>query len=186
MASDALAAGCEETLWIDADTAFHPDMVERLRAHDLPIVCGIYPKKSKRELAIHALPGTQDIMFGAGGGLLELLYGPTGFLLARREVYRRLREQLNLPECLADTARTLVPYFAPLIRPDGDGWWYLAEDFSFCERARQCGYKIMADTTLRLLHVGSYSFGWEDAGRRVQRFTSYRFHLTDRTPKAEE
>src|SRR5262249_36732210 len=59
MVSDALAAGCQETLFIDADTGFHPDAVEQLRSHDLPIVCGIYPKKAKRELAIHAYPGTK-------------------------------------------------------------------------------------------------------------------------------
>jgi Sulfotransferase family len=181
MASDALAAGCEETLWIDADTGFHPDTVERLRAHDQPIVCGVYPKKSKRELAIHVLPGTKEIQFGGGGGLIEVLYAPTGFLLVRRAVYDTLRTQLDLPECIADTGRTLVPYYAPLVRPDGAGWWYLADDFAFCERARQCGYKIMADTSLRLLHIGSYAYGWEDAGRNVQRFGSYRFHLNERT-----
>jgi hypothetical protein len=179
MASDALAAGCEETLWIDADTAFHPDAVDQLRSHNLPIVCGIYPKKSKRELAIHAVPGTTDIQFGKGGGLLQIQYAPTGFLLVRREVYDSMREQLQLPECRADTGRTLVPYYAPHIRPDGDGWWYLAEDFAFCERARQCGYKIMADTTIRLFHIGTFSYGWEDAGRRIPRFASYKFHLSD-------
>jgi hypothetical protein len=183
MASDALAAGCQETFWIDADTAFHADMVDRLRAHEEPIVCGIYPKKSKRELAIHVLPGTKEIHFGAGGGLLEVLYAPTGFLLVRRAVYDKIREQLELPECLADTGRTLVPYYAPLIRPDGDGWWYLADDFAFCERARQCGFKIMADSTVRLLHIGSYSFGWEDAGRQVARYSSYKFQLTDGADK---
>jgi hypothetical protein len=179
MASDALAAGAEETLWIDADTAFHPDMVERLRSHDLPIVCGIYPKKSKRELAIHALPGTKEITFGKAGGLVEILYAPTGFLRVRREVYESIRAKLHLPECLADTGRKLVPYYAPLIRPDGEGWWYLAEDFSFCERARQCGYRVMADTTIRLLHIGTYAYGWEDAGRRVTRYSTYHFHLTN-------
>ena len=148
MASDALAAGCEETLWIDADTGFHPDAVERLRAHDLPIVCGIYPKKNKRELAIHALPGTKEIVFGKGGGLIEILYAPTGFLLVRRDVY----DDAPRAARTARVSRRHRPHarartIAPLIRPDGDGWWYLADDFAFCERARQCGYKIMADTT---------------------------------------
>jgi hypothetical protein len=179
MASDALAAGCQETLWIDADTAFHPDMVDRLRAHDLPIVSGIYPKKSKRELAIHTMPGTKEIVFGKAGGLIEILYAPTGFLLVRRAVYDKLREQLKLPHCFADTGRTLVPYYAPLIRPDGDGWWYLADDFAFCERARLCGFKIMADTTVRLLHIGSYAYGWEDAGRKINRFANFKYRLTD-------
>ena len=44
------------------------------------------------------------------------------------------------------------------------GYWYLGEDYSFCERARQCGYKIMADTSIRLWHIGEYAYGWEDAG----------------------
>ena len=51
IASDAIAAGAEETLWIDSDIAFNPDDVERVRALDLPLVAGIYPKKCKRELA---------------------------------------------------------------------------------------------------------------------------------------
>lgn len=179
MASDALAAGCEETLWIDADTAFHPDMVERLRSHAVPVVCGIYPKKNKRELAIHALPGTEQIQFGVGGGLLEIMYAPTGFLLVRRNVYEQIRTQLNLRLCWADTGRTLYPFYAPLIRTDGDSHWYLAEDFAFCERARQCGFKIMADTSIRLLHIGTYEYGWEDAGRETTRFAKYNFRLTD-------
>ena len=42
--------------------------------------------------------------------------------------------------------------------------WYLAEDFAFCERARQCGYTILADTTIRLGHIGSCEYSWEEAG----------------------
>jgi hypothetical protein len=56
MATDALAAGFEETMWIDADVAFHADDVERLRNHNLPIVAGIYPKKGRREFAMNTLP----------------------------------------------------------------------------------------------------------------------------------
>lgn len=55
--------------------------------------------------------------------------------------------------------------------------WYLAEDFAFCERARQCGYQVMADTSIRLLHFGSYGYTWEDAGADPQRFGTFHFHL---------
>lgn len=55
MATDALADGFDETMWIDADIGFDPDDVERLRGHGLPIVCGIYPKKGKRALACHEM-----------------------------------------------------------------------------------------------------------------------------------
>jgi hypothetical protein len=99
MATDALRAGFEETMWIDADIDFHPDAVDRLRSHNLPIVCGIYPQKGKRALACHILGGTEKMVFGEGGGLVELLYGATGFMLVRRKVYEAMQQKLRLPVC---------------------------------------------------------------------------------------
>jgi len=57
------------------------------------------------------------------------------------------------------------------------GHWYLGEDFSFCERARQAGYKIYADTSIRLWHFGNSPFGWEDAGAEVRRFATFQFSI---------
>lgn len=57
--------------------------------------------------------------------------------------------------------------------------WYLADDCSLRERARQCGYKIMADTSIRLWHIGSYAYGWEDAGQDRPRHDSFLFLLGD-------
>jgi hypothetical protein len=50
MATDALLDGFDETMWIDADVEFPPDGVEQLRAHGLPICCGVYPKKGQPPL----------------------------------------------------------------------------------------------------------------------------------------
>jgi hypothetical protein len=38
MATDALLDGYEETMWIDADVDFHPNAIDHLRSHRLPIV----------------------------------------------------------------------------------------------------------------------------------------------------
>jgi len=38
MATDALLNGFEETFWIDSDVGFHPDDVEKVRRHNLPII----------------------------------------------------------------------------------------------------------------------------------------------------
>lgn len=178
MATDALRDGFEELMWIDSDVAFRPEDVERLRSHRLPIVCGIYPKKGKRALSCHVLPGVKNIVFGAGGGLAELLYAATGFLLVRRQVFMDLQQELGLPNCNERFGRSVVPYFMPLLRPELDGHWYLAEDYAFSERSRQCGYRIWADTTIRLRHIGSYAFSWEDAGAQTQRFATYNLQLT--------
>jgi hypothetical protein len=75
MATDALADGFEETFWIDADIEFHPDAVDRLRAHRLPVTSAIYPRKGARALASQPLlTGTSRLTMGKGGGLVEILY----------------------------------------------------------------------------------------------------------------
>ncbi|MEO8498622.1 MAG: class I SAM-dependent methyltransferase, partial [Planctomycetota bacterium] len=177
IASQALLDGFLETIWIDADIGFHPDAVEKLRAHNLPIVCGIYPKKGRRELACSPLPGTKTLVFGRNGGLHEIQYAATGFLLVRRQVYVDIQFKLGLPLCNETFGANIVPYFMPLIQPHREGRWYLGEDYAFCERARQAGHKILADTTIRLWHVGNYQYGWEDAGREVTRFEDYTYHF---------
>lgn len=35
----------------------------------------------------------------------------------------------------------------------------------------------MADTTIRLWHVGNHAFGWEDAGRDLERFDTFVLNL---------
>ena len=75
----------------------------------------------------------------------------------------------------------MVPYFQPMVVDDNvsqGSHWYLAEDFAFSERARQCGFKIYADTRIRLVHFGDYGFSWEDAGESSTRYESYRFRIS--------
>src|SRR5438270_47450 len=144
MATDALADGFEELIWIDSDVVFRPDDVDRLRSHSLPFVCGLYAKKSRREFAAAFLPGTKSVRFGRGGRLTEVRYCGFGFVYTRREVYAAVRKKLRLPTCNERFGAPMVPYFAPLVVNDGQGFWYLSEDYAFCERARQAGFKIMA------------------------------------------
>jgi hypothetical protein len=175
MATDALADGYDELMWIDSDIGFDPAAVDLLRGHGLPVAAGIYPKKGLRELACHLLPETSQIIFGEGGGLFEIMYAATGFLLTHRRVYETIRERERLPTCNERFGRPIVPYFLPLISPDGAGHWYLGEDFAFSERARRAGFAVMADSRIRLRHIGRHAYSWEDAGSDRPRYTSYTF-----------
>jgi hypothetical protein len=117
-------------------------------------------------------------------------YPPASYMSAARSARRR--EQLALPLCNAQFGRPMVPYFMPMIVPCDDGkesgdksphskgHWYLADDYSFCERARQCDYRIMADPSIRLWHIGEYAYGWEDAGQDRQSHDSFTFFLNGR------
>ncbi len=51
-----------------------------------------------------------------------------------------------------------------------------------CERARRAGYRLYPDTTIRLGHVGSYAYTWEDACRESSRYESYVYRVTRSTP----
>ena len=66
LASEAIADGFEELMWIDSDIAFEPQSVQRLRSHGLPIVCGLYPKKA-REGVVLPVPARSEIDHPGGG-----------------------------------------------------------------------------------------------------------------------
>ncbi len=187
MATDALAAGFEELMWIDADIDFPVDAVNRLRALDLPVVCGVYAKKGRRELVVHFERGTDQLVFGEGGGVLEIKYAATGFLLTKRCVYEKIEAAEQLPTCNRQFGTPTVPYFLPMVVDDGENPWYLGEDFAFCERARRNGFAIMADTRIRLGHIGRNSYSWEEAGTDSPRYSTYTYHLhPPKEPDAEQ
>jgi hypothetical protein len=177
MATDALADGFEWLMWIDADVVFEPRDVDRLRTHERPFICGIYPKKGVRAFAANFASDTRCVKFGRHGGLVTVPRIGFGFALNHRDVYARIRDHARLPVCNRAWGETLVPYFMPMVAEDDGLPSYLAEDFAFCERATAAGISIFVDTTVRLWHVGTYPYGWEDAGRDVQRHDDYSFFI---------
>ncbi len=184
MATDALKAGFEELFWIDDDVLFDPDDVDRMREHDLPIVGGVYPWKGKPQLAVHWLEGTKSIVLGTSGGIVEVKYAATGFLMTRAEVYEKLisgktRSQIvpgmveqelcaGIPSVVGQFDRPMYPFFLPMVvYPIRDqSPKYLAEDWAFFHRAWAAGFKIHVDTRIRLYHVGRYAYSWEDLAPR--------------------
>jgi hypothetical protein len=77
-----------------------------------------------------------------------------------------------------ELARGTVPYCsADSAKLGRSPSWYLPEDYAFCERARRCGYQIMADTAIRLWHHGSYGYTWEDAGNDKPRYETFYFNV---------
>lgn len=177
LATRALDDGFDVLVWIDSDMRFDPDDVDCMRAQSLPFLAAIGVKKGRRELACHVMPGTTEIAFGARGGLVEVRDVGMAFVVTRRVVYETMRDTLGLPSCNEQFGQRVVPYFIPTVVTDAGGPWYLEEDYAFCERVRASGFRVLADTRVRLWHVGSYAYSWEDAGRDVERFADYTFRL---------
>ncbi len=177
MASQAVRDGFEHIMFIDSDIGFEPNDVLTLRANRLPICAGIYPKKAERAIASNLLPGTHQVVFGKQGGIMEIAYAAAGFLFVHRDVYVALEE--TLPLCNETFGMPFYPYFMPMVAEDKGKPWYLGEDFAFCERARKAGFKIHADTTIRLRHYGKYGYSWEDAGTSLKRHDTFVFNIVD-------
>jgi hypothetical protein len=173
LATEALAGPFDEILWVASDTSFHPDAVERLRSHGLPLVGGLSVEPVKGEFACAFLRDTPALTLGEGGSVTEVRHVGTAFLLTHRRVFEDIGRKFDLPACNRTWPTPVVPYFQPLVWSDPElGYQYLGEGYSFCERARQAGHKVMVDTSIRLWRVGPRSYGWEDVLAPIRRVTA--------------
>ena len=154
--------GFESVLWIDSDVVFKADDVKRIIDHNLPICAGAYPFKNiyTRQMAITTI-NNEPIKFGIDE-LVEIQCAATGFLFIKKEVCDTMIKKYQMPLCNTSFDQPCYPVFKP------DNWiidgidYYLGEDYSFCMRARNCGYKIMLDPSIKLGHIGTYVYSWED------------------------
>jgi hypothetical protein len=164
-------------MFIDADIHFEPDAVLRLiqSGHDISVAC--YPKKlvmwDQAKIALMEgdsknpamLASSLVVNFGAASrpiqdGFVEILDGPTGFMLIKRDVFRKMEEHFPELKCVNDHQNrdfdTYHACFDCMIDPVTRR--YLSEDYAFCRRWQQMGGKIYADVRTTLGHIGNLPF----------------------------
>ena len=164
-------------MFIDADVHFDPESVIRLlkSGHDISVAC--YPKKTVMwEQAAESIKNGDDrnpsmmasslvVNFGAKNrpivnGFIEILDGPTGFMMITRDVFKRMEGKFPELWCKNDHQnRDFDDYhacFDCMIDPVSRR--YLSEDYAFCRRWQQMDGKIWADVNTTLGHVGNLPF----------------------------
>jgi hypothetical protein len=164
-------------MFIDADIHFDPDAVLRLirSGHDISVAC--YPKKivmwdqAKKSIEEGVqknpamLASSLVVNFGAASrpiqnGFIEILDGPTGFMLIKRDVFTQMEKHFPELMCVNDHQNrdfdTYHAAFDCMIDPVTRR--YLSEDYAFCRRWQQMGGKIFADVTTTLGHIGNLPF----------------------------
>jgi hypothetical protein len=170
-------------LFIDADIRFNPNDIVTMVQADKDIICGIYPKKEinwdtvraamdrgtpNEELKHHTgafvvnLVGYENQVTVPIGEPLEIWNGGTGFMLIKREVFEGMKDKL--PSYLNNVldlknpgnGERITEYFATLIEEESQ--LLLSEDYYFCKKAREMGYKVWAAPWVQLAHVGTYAF----------------------------
>jgi hypothetical protein len=113
----------------------------------------MYPKKQDGplELVGNLYPEKPPI---DDRGLMPLRYTGAAFLLIQRSVFERMKQDKTIDEYRSDYSGRVEHDFG---RPGVYKGRYLPEDFFFCQRARDLGFKVWADSRVRLQHIGNVS-----------------------------
>ena len=165
-------------LFIDADIHFDPESVIRLLKSGHEVSCAAYPKKcvmwdavdayhkagqTGRDPARVASSLVMNFKFSntpVKDGFAEVLDGPTGFLLIKRDVFTKMHAKYPELNCVNDHQNKdldeYVAVFDCMIDPVSRR--YLSEDYAFCRRWQQMGGQIFADVMTVLGHVGNIRF----------------------------
>lgn len=166
----------DKLLTIDSDIEFSYEDFRRIITSPHPIVGGVYPLKNFpivmnfNPLQEHAAEffkshrGMDHTAWHAyvnkyadKDGYAEVRHLPTGFLCVHADVFVALSK-------VVDVYWTFQPDTGEL-----KGFYHFyssgihertleSEDWSFCRRARELGFKIMLDTRVTLGHVGDWTF----------------------------
>jgi|TARA_R110000824_G_scaffold400171_2_gene607095 hypothetical protein len=161
--------------FLDADIQFNPQSLFRLCLSDRMVSVGAYPTKSS--------PSRYVVDFKEGAtcdeqNFIEVERAGTGFMCIKRECldkmktsYPELKYKSELEtegysqdakEALGEVAiekikENTYSFFDTSIHEIGKN--YLSEDYTFCERWKKIGGKIWLDTTSKLDHIGTATYG---------------------------
>ncbi len=206
VANDFLTTDCDVWINIDADIRFRRVDVDRLLEHaerGVPLAYGIYPKKEDiTQACLCTLTETPPVV-DLATGLAEVRRSGRGFMLVKREVLERMKEDNGGPALRFHNhgpvqwdffvSGVVTGEFSALDRQgigtaeeadtgllkDSEGYpvrEWISEDWYFCERARKLGIPTLVDTRIALGHVGhkTYWFTGDQITRLDSNITNWR------------
>lgn len=135
IATQAVKRGCDYLFFIDDDMILPPSTLEDLLEHEKDIVGGVYMTKYEQQE-----PVLEYLDEKRPSGLFEVKAIGTGAMLIKTDVFKKLPQ----------------PWFKYEWYPNG--MIKRSHDWIFCEDARKAGYKIWADNTLDIKHIGQKEY----------------------------
>lgn len=143
----ALEIGAKFVFMLDSDVITPSQTVLRLMKHNLPIVSGVYHRRSPPAGVPVMIKSGQWVTQYPENSLIEVDLVGAGCLLIRRDVLEKLPPQR--PEAGKHWFDWKVD--AKGVLPDGE---CLSEDFTFNLHARRHGFRTYVDTSVLCKHVG--------------------------------
>ena len=137
-------------MFIDSDMQFPPYGVSRLVKRDLDVVGGVYFRKEAEARPLvfrYSAEGLFETMKDVPvDEVFEVDGIGTGFMLIKRKVIEAFT-----PAVCKELGNPFGIGFGPTGREEG-------EDLSFCRRAQKLGFKVWADPTIPLGHIGKIAY----------------------------
>ena len=148
-------ADADYVLFLDDDLLVPPDAVMKLISHGKDIASALY-FSSNPPFFPHAYKsdgkGKCDSIYDyPKDSLIEVDAVGAGALLVKRGVFEKLG----------------APYFQHAVQKQD-----LGEDFYFCRKAQEAGFRIFCDTSIKCTHMGVSMIGenaWESVKEEVKR-----------------
>jgi hypothetical protein len=146
LVQQALDVGATHIMWIDSDMGFPKDTVERLLAHNKPVVAGNYATRRTpfKTVAYKRILDWRSYLVHDKNakGLTEVEGIGMGCMLERTDVYKVLPK----------------PWFALEYQAKSDD--HMGEDMYHCRALKAAGYTVYVDNELstKLQHVGSFAY----------------------------
>ena len=147
-------------MFFDDDVLPPMNAITKLISHDKDIITGLYFAKqqphfpqifTKNKEVTERYDSVENY---AKDSLIEIDACGAGCLLIKTEVFKKLKK----------------PYFQYI--PKGENNPRKGEDFYFCEKAKEAGYKIWCDTSIQCKHIGNYYINandWEYSLKEIER-----------------
>ena len=162
-ASSFLRSDCDVMISIDSDIWFRPIDAIALcqKALEYQIIGALYMTRNLNTQPALMLPD-EPVSFTPDSGPVKVPFVSTGFMAVTKAPFEALSK--TLPLCHESWGESSFwPFYLPYVVPwPDDGHILLSEDWAFCQRAKDEGFDIWLDPSIRLAHHGDYGYTLED------------------------
>lgn len=138
--------------WLDADIEFTPEDVAAVWNLQADIGVGVYRMKKPESQFAAWCNGELVTDLGKFDKPIAVDYAGTGFMCIAREVIEKLSHKAKSYE--GPDGRVSAIYMTPIHNDV-----FESEDYHFCRKAREAGFKIVMDPKVRLGHIGQFRYG---------------------------
>jgi hypothetical protein len=153
MTAKFLTTSHTHMMWLDADIEFEPADVAKMWNMDADIAVGVYAmKKQDKQWYAAWVNGALVKNLDQYKEPIEVDFAGTGFMMIKRGVIETLAGRSE--SYMGPDGRVPALYMTP-VHSDG----FESEDYHFCRIARESGFKVMMDPSVRLGHWGQYRYG---------------------------